>query len=52
MEEEAWIPFVSASYSTTGRAGIGGGMFYHDVGIQARYFPSGREFDLGVMYKF
>jgi hypothetical protein len=35
--EKTWQPFVSASYSTFGYSGIGGGVFYRNWGIQLQY---------------
>lgn len=32
-----WQPFVSASYSTLDYMGIGGGLFYHDLGFEYQY---------------
>lgn len=29
-----WQPFVSASYSTLGYVGVGGGVFYHNIGVE------------------
>ncbi|WP_291104427.1 MULTISPECIES: hypothetical protein [unclassified Dysgonomonas] len=37
---KAWQPFISASYSTLNYVGIGGGMFYHDIGIEYQYQKS------------
>lgn len=51
-----WQPFISASYSTLNYIGIGGGMFYHDIGIEYQYQKSlgnqsnGHSF--GLKYKF
>lgn len=35
--ERTWTPFVMASYSTIGYERIGGGLFYHDIGISAGF---------------
>jgi hypothetical protein len=35
--ERVWQPFVSGSYSTLGYTGFGGGVFYHNLGIQYQY---------------
>jgi hypothetical protein len=32
-----WLPFFSTSYSTFGNASIGGGMFYHNLGLEYQY---------------
>jgi hypothetical protein len=53
-KERVFIPFVSASYNTLKQGGIGGGLFYHDIGIQVRYITDfkAKGLDLSVMYKF
>jgi len=35
--EKAFVPFISASYSTFGYVGIGGGVFYHNIGLEYLY---------------
>lgn len=49
-------PFISASYSTLNYIGIGGGMFYHDIGIEYQYQKSlGSQSNghlFGLKYKF
>ena len=51
-----WQPFMSASYSTLNYIGLGGGIFYHDIGIEYQYQKSlgnqsnGHTF--GLKYKF
>lgn len=53
---KVWQPFISASYSTLNYIGIGGGIFYHDIGIEYQYQKSlgsqrnGHLF--GAKYKF
>jgi hypothetical protein len=49
-----WTPFVSASYSTLQQVSVGGGVFYHDIGVQVRYVTDfkAKGLDLGVLYKF
>lgn len=53
---KVWQPFISASYSTLNYVGIGGGMFYHDIGIEYQYQKSlGSQSNghlFGVKYKF
>ena len=34
---KVWQPFVSASYSTLNYIGIGGGVFYHNLGFEYQY---------------
>jgi hypothetical protein len=36
-KEKIWQPFVSGSYSTLGYVGIGGGVFYHKLGVEYQY---------------
>ena len=36
-DKPAFIPFLSASYNTFGEAGIGGGVFIRDFGIEYNY---------------
>ena len=55
--EQKWAPFVSASYLTIGYAGVGGGFFYHSLGMEyQRLIPvtlngSGGNM-LGLRWKF
>lgn len=32
-----WQPFISGSYSTLGYIGVGGGVFYHNLGFEYQY---------------
>lgn len=52
--KRVWMPFVSASYSSLNYAGFGGGIFYHDIGLNVRYVTdfSRKGIDVGLMYKF
>lgn len=36
-KEKVWQPFLSGSYSTLGYIGIGGGVFYHNIGVEYQY---------------
>lgn len=53
---KVWLPFVSASYSTLNYTGIGGGIFYHNLGFEYQYQKSlgsqSNEHLFGVKYKF
>lgn len=53
---KVWQPFVSASYSTFNYIGIGGGIFYHNLGFEYQYQKSlGSQSNghlFGVKYKF
>lgn len=52
--EKVWQPFVFASYSTLNHAGVGGGMYYHDIGIGLRYTTDFKQkgLDVSLFYKF
>lgn len=39
-KEKVWQPFLSGSYSTLGYIGIGGGVFYHKLGLEYQYQKS------------
>ena len=49
-------PFVSASYSTIDIIGVGGGFFYHDLGVEVlynkNYINGNSGLSFGVKYKF
>ena len=51
-----WQPFVSVSYSSLNYIGIGGGIFYHNLGFEYQYQKSlGSQSNghlFGVKYKF
>lgn len=38
--QKTWQPFISASYSTLNYIGIGGGIFYHNLGFEYQYQKS------------
>ncbi|SBV94797.1 conserved exported hypothetical protein [uncultured Dysgonomonas sp.] len=54
--QKIWQPFVSASYSTFNYIGVGGGIFYHNLGFEYQYQKSLGSQDnghlFGVKYKF
>ncbi|MDR3140183.1 MAG: hypothetical protein LBU37_00385 [Tannerellaceae bacterium] len=52
--KKVWIPFVSASYGTLNYFTVGGGVFYHDVGLNVRYISDFNKngLDVGLMYRF
>jgi hypothetical protein len=52
--ERIFTPFVEVSYNTMKQVGIGGGIFYRDIGVQVRYVTNfkAKGLDLAVMYKF
>lgn len=47
-------PFVSGRYSTQGSVGIGGGCFYHDIGLEAMYCTdmTAKWVEIGAKIKF
>lgn len=53
---KVWQPFISGSYSTLNYINIGGGVFYHNLGLEYQYQKSlGNQSDghiLGLKYKF
>jgi hypothetical protein len=57
---KVWQPYVSASYSTFGVAGIGGGFFRNNFGVEYQYqrdlqwnYGNGRAgHQFGVKWKF
>jgi len=57
MVERKWHPFVAASYSTVGYVGIGGGIFYNNIGFEyQRQYPIQRDGSkshlIGLKWKF
>jgi len=36
-KDKVWQPFLSGSYSTLGNIGLGGGIFYHNLGFEYQY---------------
>lgn len=56
IKERIFQPYVSASYSTLDIASIGGGFFYHNLGIEYQFQRNFRYNDtghsLGLKYKF
>lgn len=53
---KVWQPFISGSYSTLNYIGIGGGIFYHNLGLEYQYQKSLRKDGsghlFGVLWKF
>lgn len=53
-KKQVWMPYIGASYNTADCVGLGGGIFYHNMGIGAKYTTDfnrkGMEFEL--KYKF
>lgn len=38
--ERVIIPYIEVSYSTIGYVGVGGGVYYHNVGVGAKYITN------------
>ena len=55
-KEKVFQPFISADYSTLDIAGIGGGIFYHNLGFEYQYQKDFRSnstgHSFGLKYKF
>lgn len=53
-KKRAIVPFVSGSYSARGGIGVGGGLFYHNLGVEAMYCTdlANKWVDVGIKYKF
>lgn len=55
-KEKVFVPFVSGSYNSFGIAGIGGGLFYHNIGLEYKYLyqlPANlRGHEVGMKVKF
>ncbi len=55
-KEKTLQPFVSGSYLTPGFIGIGGGIFYHNLGLEYQYLKglrlNGDGHLIGLRYKF
>ena len=47
-------PFLSSSYNSFGIIGAGGGVYYHNLGIEAKYITdfSKKGYEVGIHYKF
>lgn len=56
IKHKTWMPYVAISYNTLNYIGIGGGVFYHNLGIEYqfqkdfKYNDTGHSF--GLKYKF
>ena len=53
-KEKVWQPFVSGSYSTLNYVGIGGGVFYHNIGIEYQFQKgiNASGHSVGLKYRF
>lgn len=56
FNEKVWQPYLSGSYSTLDIAGVGGGLFYHNLGFEYQYQKDFRSnstgHSFGLKYKF
>jgi hypothetical protein len=54
VKERLLTPFVGASYNSFNYVSIGGGMYYHNVGLEGRYVTNFEDkgFEIGIKYKF
>lgn len=54
--EKVWQPYLSGSYSTLDIVGLGGGIFYHNLGFEYQYQKDFRSnstgHSFGLKYKF
>lgn len=53
-KQPVWMPYVGISYSSLNYVGVGGGIFYHNIGMGARYVTdfNRKGFDFELKYKF
>ena len=49
VKKRIFVPFVSTSFHMNNTFSIGGGFFYHDIGLRAEYYPKSLIF--GILYK-
>lgn len=54
IQKRVFVPFVSGSYNSFGYVGAGGGFFYHDLGISAKYMTNFQDkgVEVGLHFKF
>ena len=52
QQVKVWQPFVSTSYSTLNYVGLGGGIFYHDLGFEYQYQIGLRNMNNGHTFGF
>lgn len=50
-KERVFEPFASVSYSTLNYFGVGGGCFYHNLGLEYNYWTN-KTHSLGIKYKW
>lgn len=49
-KERVFRPFISGSHLTGNRWGFGGGIFYHNIGLEYQYFPRTKSHLIGFKY--
>lgn len=54
QKEKLLTPFIGVDYNSFGYVGVGGGMYYHNVGIEGKYITDfkNKGFEIGMKYKF
>lgn len=54
QKEKLLIPFIGVDYNSFGYVGVGGGMYYHNVGIEGKFVTDFKDkgFEIGMKYKF
>lgn len=54
IKQRLFTPFIAVSYNTFGYGGIGGGVYYYNVGIGLKYLSNlkGTGYEFGLNYKF
>jgi len=54
IKKRLLTPYISSSYNSFGIVGIGGGLYYHDVGLGAKYITDfeRKGFEVGLNIKF
>lgn len=54
IKQRLFTPFLAVSYNTLGYGGVGGGIYYYNVGIGLKYLSNlkGTGYEFGLNYKF
>jgi len=52
--KKIFVPFISLDYNSFNYVGVGGGVFYHNIGIEGKYITdfTKKGFEIGMKYKF
>ena len=53
-KQRVFTPFAGVSYNTLGFVGVGGGLYYHNVGLGLKYVTDFNQkgYEFGLNYKF